>query len=218
MDVPGSFYDATPFIPDSDDLAVVESAVDECKGCPLFAQATQGVFGAGPAPARLMLLGEQPGDKEDTSGQPFVGPAGRVLDEALSEAGLDRADAYVTNAVKHFKWTPKGERRIHAKPNRREVQACRPWLEKEVSLVRPAVAVCLGTTAALSVIGHDVTLREVRGKPLNGLWVAPIVVVTIHPSAVLRVPGEDRDSMFQSLVSDLRVVEAALQSLTQASP
>lgn len=213
MDVPGSFYDASPFVPDSEDVSVLESAVDNCKGCPLFAQATQGVFGAGPARARLMLVGEQPGDKEDTSGQPFVGPAGQVLDRALVEAGIDRADVYVTNAVKHFKWTPKGGRRIHAKPNRREVQACRPWLEKESSLTQPAVAVCLGTTAALSVFGHDVKLKDVRGKPLNGLWIAPIVVVTIHPSAVLRVPEADRDSLFLSLVSDLRVAETAIRSV-----
>lgn len=208
MAEPGSLYDPTPYVPPSTNLDELKRAVDQCRGCPLYAQATQGVFGAGPLEAKVLMIGEQPGDQEARVGKPFVGPAGRVLDKALVEAGIDRADVYVTNAVKHFKWTPKGERRIHAKPNRREVQACRPWLEHEVRMVKPSVVVALGATAALSIFGRDIKLGDVRGKPLTGNWAASVVVVSNHPSSILRVPEENRDAAFTDLVRDLRVVAA----------
>jgi DNA polymerase len=181
-----------------------------CRNCDLWQHATQTVFGHGPVPATMMLVGEQPGDQEDLTGEPFVGPAGRILDEALETAGLDREQLYLTNAVKHFKWTPRGKRRIHQKPNREEVRACGPWLETEVALVQPEVVVLLGATAAQSVMGSSFRVTAERGKLLDSS-LAPSVIATVHPSSILRAstPDERRVSM-TSFVSDLRVAAAVL--------
>ncbi|MEY2461127.1 MAG: uracil-DNA glycosylase [Acidimicrobiaceae bacterium] len=181
-----------------------------CQNCDLWCNATQTVFGTGPVPADAMLVGEQPGDQEDLSGVPFVGPAGRVLDDGLEEAGLDREQLYLTNAVKHFKWTPRGKRRIHQKPNREEVQACHPWLEAEVSLVSPRVVVLLGATAAQAVMGSSFRVTAERGKLLDST-LAPAVIATVHPSSILRAstPDERRIAM-AAFVSDLRVAAAVM--------
>lgn len=200
---------AAPFVPDSDDLDVVREAARGCRGCPLHESATQTVFGRGGADARLMLVGEQPGDVEDQKGLPFVGPAGRLLVEALDQAGVDRSTAYVTNAVKHFKFTPRGNRRIHVTPDTWEVAACRPWLRKEVELVEPELVVLLGATAAKTVYGNDFRVTQRRGQVLE--WPAdpgPQALATIHPSAVLR--ADDRETAMAGLVSDLRVAADVL--------
>ena len=200
---------AAAFVPDTDDLDAVRAAALGCRGCPLHENATQTVFGRGGADARLMLVGEQPGDVEDQKGLPFVGPAGRLLVEALDAAGVDRSTAYVTNAVKHFKFTPRGNRRIHATPDAYEVAACRPWLRKEVELVEPELVVLLGATAAKTVYGNDFRVTQSRGQVLE--WPAdpgPQALATIHPSAVLR--AEDRDTAFGGLVADLKVVADVL--------
>ena len=189
----------------------VRDAAAGCRACELWRHATQTVFGAGAGPAPIMLVGEQPGDQEDLAGQPFVGPAGRLLDEALAAAGLNRARVYVTNAVKHFKWTERGKRRIHKKPRVGEILACRPWLLLELARVRPRVVVCLGTSAARAVLGQSVTLKAVRGRPIASVF-APVVYVTTHPSAILR----ERDSASRAkartaLVADLAAVAAAVK-------
>jgi DNA polymerase len=202
---------AFPFIPDVHDWDTLSDAARRCKGCPLYARATQTVFGTGPKGARIMIVGEQPGDKEDKVGKPFVGPAGNILDKALSEAGIDRDEVYVTNAVKHFKWeeSPNGDRRLHAKPNRREVLACRPWLEAEIDTVRPEKILCLGATAAQSLLGEDVTVTEARGQEFRNTSYAHLVMVTVHPSSILRLAEDDKDDAFQTFVSDLQVFRAA---------
>jgi uracil-DNA glycosylase len=172
--------------------------------CPLYRDATQTVFGAGPAPAPIMLIGEQPGDAEDRAGEPFVGPAGRLLDRALEQAGVSRADAYVTNVVKHFKFKRQGKRRIHQTPRTEEVRACRPWFEAELDLVRPSVLTVLGATAAKSLLGSSFRLTAHRGEVLDYLGMA--LVATTHPSAVLRVPESSaRAEAFDALVEDLRL-------------
>jgi DNA polymerase len=193
---------ATPFLPPKLTLSALRDAVQRCEGCPLYANATQAVFGEGTKKATVMLVGEQPGDQEDLAGAPFVGPAGRLLDRALDEAGIDRRKTYVTNAVKHFKWKARGTRRIHDKPTWTESQACRPWLEAELQLVKPRALVLLGATAAQSLLGKDFRLTQHRGEPLDS-DLAELVTATIHPSAVLR--GEDRDELFAGLVRDLTI-------------
>ena len=184
----------------------VRRAAAGCRACDLWARASQTVFGSGPIPARLMLVGEQPGDKEDLAGEPFVGPAGRILDEAMDAAGLDRESAFVTNVVKHFKWkpVPGSKRRLHEKPNRVEVGACLPWVESELALVRPAALVLLGATAAQALAGPEVSVMRDRGRPLD-LALAPLVVATIHPSAILR-SGPGREDAMRAFVADLRSV------------
>ena len=178
----------------------------------MWEHATQTVFGEGAVPADAMLVGEQPGDQEDRSGQPFVGPAGHVLDDALAAAGFERERLYVTNAVKHFKWTPRGKRRIHQKPNREEIHACAPWLESEVELVHPDVVVLLGATAAQAVMGPKFRVTVDRGRPLDSP-LAPTVIATVHPSSILRAPTpEDRHAAMESFVSDLRVAAEAVRS------
>ena len=194
---------AEPFLPEKRTATALREAVQHCRGCPLYEDATQAVFGEGPLSAEVMLVGEQPGDQEDRAGAPFVGPAGRVLDRALDDAGIDRRTAYVTNAVKHFKWKARGKRRIHDKPTWTEQSACRPWLEAELELVRPRVLVLMGATAAQSLLGRDFRLTRHRGEALDS-DLAELVTATIHPSAVLR--GENREELFQGLVDDLRVV------------
>src|SRR5678815_2353667 len=179
---------AAPYVPNSSSLNDLRSAARECKGCHLWEHATQTVFGEGRQSLGLMLVGEQPGDQEDLAGHPFVGPAGKILDKALGEAGITRREVYVTNAVKHFKWEPQGKRRKHKKPSVTEIAACRPWLEAEVQVVKPRVVVCLGVSAAQSVFGKTIRLNEMRGQA----WSTPlaaIIFVTVHPSAILRHPG-----------------------------
>jgi uracil-DNA glycosylase family protein len=196
--------DAAPWVPDSRDLADLESAAHDCRGCELWQPATQVVFSSGDRSARIMLVGEQPGDREDEQGEPFVGPAGRVLDEALAEAGIDRSAAYLTNAVKHFRFEQRGKRRIHQKPDVRHLSACRPWLEAELEAVAPGVVVAMGATAARAVLDRSVKIGEVRGRVLEEP--ARPVVVTTHPSAVLRLRGRDGyDEAFGALVDDLRL-------------
>jgi uracil-DNA glycosylase family protein len=205
---------AAEFVPDTDDLSELADAAESCKGCDLYLNATQTVFGEGSAKADIMLVGEQPGDQEDKAGAPFVGPAGRLLDKALEDAGINRKRAYVTNAVKHFKFTlpERGKRRIHKTPSRTEVVACRPWLFSELAAVEPDVVVLLGATAAKSLMGNDFRLTAHRGEALHlpahdsavDLDFDPTVVVTVHPSSVLRGPPEARQEAFDALVADLR--------------
>jgi DNA polymerase len=193
-------------MPDTRSLQALREAVQHCEGCPLFANATQAVFGEGTTRATVMLVGEQPGDQEDRAGVPFVGPAGRLLDRALEAAGIDRKATYVTNAVKHFKWKARGTRRIHDKPSWTEQMACRPWVEAELAAVKPRALVLMGATAAQSLLGKSFKVTQSRGVPLDS-DLAELVVATIHPSAVLRT--DDREAMFAGLVDDLRVVARA---------
>jgi uracil-DNA glycosylase len=194
------------------DVDVVRDAAAGCQACDLWARATQTVFGSGPVPARLMLVGEQPGDKEDLAGEPFVGPAGGILAKALEEAGIDREAAFVTNVVKHFKWRPApgGKRRLHEKPNKVEIGACLPWVEAEIALVKPEALVLLGATAAGALAGPKVSVTRDRGKPLP-LDLAPLVVATVHPSSILRA-GPGRDEAYGAFVRDLRGVARRLES------
>jgi uracil-DNA glycosylase family protein len=194
---------AAAFMPDRLSLPSLRSAVQQCKGCPLHENATQAVFGDGSAKADLMFVGEQPGDFEDVTGAPFVGPAGKVFDQALDEVGIDRKQTYVTNAVKHFKWKARGTRRIHDKPSWTEQMACRPWLEAEIAVVKPQALVLMGATAAQSLLGKSFRVTQHRGRPLES-DLADLVTATIHPSAVLR--AENREEMFAGLVDDLRLV------------
>jgi DNA polymerase len=187
------------------DVNAVRSAAEGCRACDLWARATQIVFGEGPIPARWMLVGEQPGDREDLAGEPFVGPAGQLLDQALEAAGIDPEAAFVTNVVKHFKWRPSGKRRLHERPNRQEVGACLPWVMTELELVKPSVLVLMGATAAQAMLGPAVRVTRDRGRPIPS-ELAPHVLVTIHPSAVLRARGSAaRESSKAGLVTDLRV-------------
>jgi DNA polymerase len=199
-----AFETAAPWVPTSGDLSVLTAAAKECKGCDLYAQATQTVFGEGRENAQAVLIGEQPGDREDVEGRPFVGPAGRLLDKALEEAGIDRGAVYVTNAVKHFKNEPRGKRRIHKKPNSAEIEACRPWLDAELAAVDPDVIVCLGATASQALLGKDFPLLRERGTVKErGHW---RVVATVHPSSLLRIPEADRrHEEYERFVDDLRV-------------
>lgn len=197
-------------VPETSSLTTLAKAARSCTACPLYKRATQTVFGEGPKNARLMLVGEQPGDQEDLAGKPFVGPAGKLLDRALEEAGINRDEVYVTNTVKHFKWEPRGKRRIHQKPNSREIVACRPWLEAELRIVRPKLLVCLGATAAQSIFGPAFRVTRERGKVLES-EIAPRVLATVHPSSLLRQPDEEsRRREFAHFVADLR---AALKAL-----
>jgi uracil-DNA glycosylase len=198
---------AAAFMPDRLTMAALRDAVQHCEGCPLYANATQAVFGEGLLTSEVMLVGEQPGDQEDVAGAPFVGPAGKLLDRALDEAGIDRRKAYVTNAVKHFKWKARGTRRIHDKPTWTEQMACRPWVEAELAVVKPKALVLLGATAAQSLLGKSFRVTQNRGVPLDS-DLADLVTATIHPSAVLR--SDDREAMFQGLVADLRLVAQAV--------
>src|SRR5919201_1604145 len=194
---------ATEYLPGRLSLTSLRDAAANCQACPLWRTATQTVFGEGAKRSDVMLVGEQPGDREDREGRPFVGPAGRLLDDALVEAGIDRTKAYVTNVVKHFKWQARGKRRIHAKPAWTEIAACRPWLEAELEAVHPEVLVCLGATAAQALLGKQFRVTKERGRAVES-ELAPHVVATIHPSAVLR--ADDRDAEFGGLVKDLEVV------------
>ena len=201
---------AADFLPEKRSIAALRKSARNCQGCPLFERATQTVFGAGATPARVLLAGEQPGDQEDLQGQPFVGPAGKLLDAALVEAGVDREVVYITNAVKHFKWTPRGKKRLHAKPSSREVAACRPWLEAEIEAVAPEIIVCLGATAAQSLLGAAFRITKQRGQ-LLAYDRAPAILATYHPSAILRAPDPaQRAALRELLVADLKLVAHAL--------
>jgi uracil-DNA glycosylase len=191
---------AAAFMPERVSMSSLRDAVQHCQGCPLYANATQAVFGEGLKTSEVMLVGEQPGDQEDLAGQPFVGPAGKLLDRALDEAGIDRKKTYVTNAVKHFKWKARGKRRIHDKPSWTEVMACRPWLDAEIAIIKPRALVLMGATAAQSLLGKTFRLTQHRGEPIPS-DLAELVTATIHPSAVLR--GENREEMFAELLDDL---------------
>ena len=186
-------------------LDKVRADARKCTRCPLYKLGTQTVFGEGPAKARVLMVGEQPGDQEDLAGRPFVGPAGKLLDKALEEAGIDRAEVYVTNAVKHFKWKPAGKRRLHQKPNSREVAACRVWLDAELELVSPEIVVALGATAAQALMGRAFRVTQQHGDVLTVAW-AKSFVATIHPSAVLRAPPPGRDEAYAQLVADFKAV------------
>src|SRR4051794_40579871 len=202
---------AAEFLPRKLTLEALASAASGCRGCSLYEDATQTVFGQGRASARLMLVGEQPGDKEDLEGEPFVGPAGRLLDKALLEAGIDRSETYVTNAVKHFKWRPRGSRRLHQTPRAGEIEACRPWLQAEVRAVGPQALLAMGATAARSLFGPGVKVTKDRGRPLASP-LAAVAAVTIHPAAILRLRDHDeRESELAGFVADLEGVAAALR-------
>jgi uracil-DNA glycosylase len=201
---------AADFLPASHDLAALAKAADRCRGCELYKRATQTVFGAGPAGARAIFVGEQPGDVEDRQGQPFVGPAGKLMDEVLDDVGIARDDVYVTNAVKHFKWQPRGTRRLHTKPSAREVNACRPWLEAEMESIEPECVVCLGATAAQSLLGPSFRITKSRGRFVPNDW-APHLLATYHPSAILRAPdAAARRQMRKEFTADLRKVARQL--------
>ena len=191
-------------------LDALRAAAAGCRACPLWEQATQTVFGEGAPNAAAMFVGEQPGDKEDIEGAPFVGPAGQLLDRALVEAGVDRDAVYVTNAVKHFKWEARGKRRIHQKPNASEVDACRPWLEQEIAAVQPEVIVALGATAAQTMLGRAFRVTQHRGELLDSRYGRPIGA-TVHPSSILRATGEDRNAQFAAFVADLRRITSSVR-------
>ncbi|HJS51643.1 MAG TPA: UdgX family uracil-DNA binding protein [Pyrinomonadaceae bacterium] len=205
---------AADFLPDSLDYRSLSDAADGCQGCDLYKFATQTVFGEGPVRAEIMLVGEQPGDEEDIKGHPFVGPAGRLLSTALEEAGIDRRSVYLTNVVKHFKWKPRGKRRLHEKPRASEIAACEPWLRAELELVKPQILVCLGATAAQKLLGKDFRITKMRGKWIESA-IADKVIATYHPSAILRAPDEEtRSRQYGELVLDLKT---AAQVLTKSA-
>ena len=201
---------ALKLIPPHPTLQSAREAAKHCRACDLWKRGTQTVFGEGASHARVLFIGEQPGDKEDLEGRPFVGPAGAVLDKALVEAGIDRKQTYVTNAVKHFKWEPRGKRRIHKKPNSLEIAACRPWLDVEIGLVKPEVVVCLGATVAQALLGRSFRVTQQRGQ-LMPFSAAPFVLATVHPSSILRAPDEEsRHREYKLFVDDLRMAAKAL--------
>jgi uracil-DNA glycosylase len=206
-----SLFDEQPFapVPPQPSLESIRGAIDGCRACELYAEATQPVVGEGRTGARLMLVGEQPGDQEDRQGHPFVGPAGRVLDEALERAGIDRADAFISNVVKHFRFTRRGQRRIHQTPERVHVAACRPWLDAELEVVRPRALVLLGATAAKALLGAQIRIGRDRGRPQPS-DLAELVTLTAHPSSILRTDDADRAAAMDALVADLTTVAAFL--------
>jgi uracil-DNA glycosylase family protein len=216
MESAPAIKDARRFLPVRPDASIMalRKAAHKCRGCELYKNATQAVFGDGKETAKIFFIGEQPGDQEDLQGHPFVGPARKMLDRALEEIGLDRAETYVTNAVKHFKWTPapRGKRRIHSKPSAREVKACNPWLQREISRIKPEVIVILGATAGQALFGPKFRLGEMRGKIIRDTQWAPAVVCTVHSSAILRIPDQEgRHREYAAFVSDLRVAQKAMR-------
>jgi uracil-DNA glycosylase len=202
---------AAPLVPASPNLQNLREASAGCKACDLWKLGTQTVFGEGSCHARVMMIGEQPGDKEDLQGRPFVGPAGAVLDKALAAAGIDRNDVYVTNIVKHFKWEPRGKRRIHKKPNAMQITACRPWLDAELEVVKPEVVVLLGATAAQGIMGRDFRVTQHRGEWVQS-EIAPYVIATVHPSSILRAPDdESRHEEMRKFIDDLKAVAGQIR-------
>jgi uracil-DNA glycosylase family protein len=203
---------AAGLIPNEPDLESLREAAAGCTACPLYANATQTVFGEGPDRAQIMFVGEQPGDSEDLAGHPFVGPAGKLLDRCIKEAGIDRSRAYVTNAVKHFKWVPRGTRRIHSKPSSLEIAACFPWLEAEIAAVKPKIVVALGATAAQALFGKAFRVTRDRGRPIPSHW-APHAMATVHPSSLLRAPDEEtRHREIRRFIDDLKKIARLLAS------
>jgi uracil-DNA glycosylase len=202
---------ADALIPERPTLKSLHEAAANCQACPLWENATQTVFGEGLKRARVMLVGEQPGDREDREGKPFVGPAGRILDKALEQAGIERGDAYVTNVVKHFKWTPRGKRRIHQAPKAEEIKACAPWIEHEIAIVDPEVLVCLGATAVKAIMGPKYRVMKDHGRFVES-ELGRLTSATLHPSAVLRAEEEDREDAMRFVVGDLRKVRQRLDS------
>jgi len=201
---------ALGFIPREHDLASLRAAAAGCRGCDLWKRGTQTVFGEGERRSLTMMVGEQPGNDEDLAGRPFVGPAGKLLDNALEEVGVDRSKVYITNVVKHFKWEPRGKRRIHAKPNAMEIAACLPWLQAELDLIKPRALVCLGATAAQALLGRAFRVSQRRGTPVESP-LAPLVMATVHPSSILRAPDDEaRQQEYERFVADLRVLARAL--------
>lgn len=201
---------AAPLVPPRPTLASLRTAAAGCTACPLHLTGTQTVFGDGPRQADLMLVGEQPGDKEDLAGEPFVGPAGKLLDRALDEAGIERRNVYVTNVVKHFKWEGRGKRRIHKKPNLSEIRACEPWLESEIAVVKPKVLACLGATAAQALLGKDFRVSRQRGEFVDS-DLAVATTATVHPSSILRArDSETREAELQGLIADLKLIATRL--------
>jgi uracil-DNA glycosylase len=208
---------AEPFLPKKLTLPTLREASKTCQGCDLYKFATQTVFGEGPADARVMFVGEQPGDQEDRAGKPFVGPSGAMLDQVLDKVGIDRGEVYVTNAVKHFKFEQRGKRRIHAKPSARQIAACKPWLKAEVEVIRPDVIVALGATAAQSMLGNQFKVTQQRGQPLRDTTWAPCVIATVHPSSLLRAPDEAaRREAMAAFERDLRAVKKEMDALKGA--
>jgi len=202
--------DAEDFFPDRKTLRVLREAAADCQACDLYKRGTQTVFGAGTRKAEVLFVGEQPGNDEDLEGEPFVGPAGKLLDKALEEAGIDRQKAYVTNVVKHFKWEPRGKRRIHKKPNAKEIAACRPWLEAEIEIVKPKMIVCLGATAAQTLLGSKFRVSKDGGKFIES-DLAPYIIATVHPSAILRAPDDEtRHEQKRRFIDDLKKVADVL--------
>jgi DNA polymerase len=203
---------AAPWVPERPTLSKLQAAAKTCRGCQLWKRATQTVFGEGARASRVLFVGEQPGDREDLEGRPFVGPAGKLLDRALGEAGVDRSLAYVTNVVKHFKWEPRGKKRIHQKPNAVEISACRPWLDAELAVIKPKVLVCLGATAAQALLGKSFRVTRHRGE-FVGSDLAPYVMATVHPSSLLRAPDDaTRRRETARFVRDLEKVRRALEA------
>jgi DNA polymerase len=202
---------AADFLPEHRSLPELRDAARSCRGCPIFERATQTVFGEGPPRARVVMVGEQPGDEEDLGGRPFVGPAGRLLDDLMDAAGLPRGEVYVTNAVKHFKWTPRGKRRMHQKPSSSEVEACRPWLEAELAAIAPELLVVLGATAAQSLLGRAFRVTQSRGALFPSRW-ARQTLATVHPSSLLRIPDPDeRRAARGAVAAELALVAALLR-------
>jgi DNA polymerase len=207
---------AAALIPSRATIPKLQAVAAECKACHLWENATQTVFGEGTQRSTVMFVGEQPGDKEDLSGHPFVGPAGALLDKALSEAGIDRAKVYVTNVVKHFKWEPRGKKRIHKKPNGAEITACRPWLEAEIAVIKPLAIVCLGATAAQAIIGPKFRVTEQRALSVKS-DLAPLVTATVHPSSILRAHGDEaRHQEMQRFIDDLKKIRKAIEKLSSS--
>jgi uracil-DNA glycosylase len=203
---------AADFLPERKTLPSLKDALQGCRGCELYRNATQAVSGEGPQSSVIVFIGEQPGNDEDLQGRPFVGPAGRLFERALDEAGIDRSAVYITNAVKHFKFEERGKRRIHKKPSASESTACRPWLEAELAVIHPKVLVCLGATAAQSIFGREYRLTKERGQFVTHQW-APQATSTIHPSAILRAPDEQRTLEYQRFVEDLKKIRAAAEAI-----
>ena len=210
MTARASYPGAERFLPPRRSITAMRTAVQSCRGCPLYRNATQAVFGAGSARSRILLVGEQPGNDEDLKGEPFVGPSGKLLDQALADAGIDRDDTYVTNAVKHFKWEPSGTRRLHKKPDTAEINACRPWLDAELAAIKPRVVVALGATAAQTLLGRTFRVTQQRGTVIATPF-APHVIATVHPSMILRQRSSaDRARELKQFVADLKVARGVL--------
>jgi DNA polymerase len=211
-----TFQGAAAFVPERLALTTLRVAAQRCKGCDLYLHATQAVMGEGPKSSHLMMVGEEPGNEEDLQGHPFVGPAGKLLNRALVEAGINRAEVYVTNAVKHFKFEERGKRRLHKKPTITEARACQPWLEAEISVIHPQVIVCLGATAAQSILGPDYRLTKERGKFVQHPW-ARYVTATVHPSSILRAPDQkQRHIEYREFVADLKQVRELLKHVPES--